>query len=303
MPVRTGSRRAFTLIEVLITIVLFGMVMAVLMKIVVGQQRFYHGAAEMIETQTSVREAVSVLQSDLRALSPSRGDLIGMSDTSITFMEPIGASVVCVIGGGRTSLVLPPKQLAANNALTAWVRQPEPGDRILVYDLGTSDASADDTWGSYGLSAIPSSGGTCPMSTGFTTTAAEESQGYTLQIDAPLTTNVVEGSSVRILRQAKFTLYQAGDGRWYLGFQECPGGTCDPIQPVSGPYLPPGVNGGAGGLSFTYYDSTGTVTANQFTVARIDVVTRAATRSSLHIPGLASGHHVDSLRTTIALRN
>jgi len=115
--------------------------------------------------------------------------------------------------------------------------------------------------------------------------------------------NIVQGSSIRFLREARYSLYQASDGRWYLGYQECPGGTCNTIQPVSGPYLPPSTSGGSSGLTFTYFDSTGAVTATPTTVARIDVVTRSATRNDVRIPGFATGQHVDSLRTSIGLRN
>ena len=297
------ARRAFTLVELLIVIVVFGMVMAALLKVVVGQQRFYRGASEMIETQNNVRDAVAVLRSDLRGLSAAQNDIVAMTATSIDFWEPIGASVVCQIGAGATTVVIPPVKLAANNGLTSWVRPPARNDRVLFYDLGPGRATSDDAWRQYQLDAAPTSGATCPTVTGFTTTAAEAATGYTLTLSTALTQpNIEQGSSIRFLRQARYSLYQANDGRWYLGYQECPGGTCNTIQPVSGPYLPPSTSGPSG-LTFTYFDSTGTVTATPTRVARIDVVTRSETRSDLQIPGFGTGPHVDSLSTSIALRN
>jgi|SRR5690242_10508759 len=50
-------RRAFTLVELLIVVSVLGIVMVALTKVIVGQQRFYRGASEMIETQDKVRDA------------------------------------------------------------------------------------------------------------------------------------------------------------------------------------------------------------------------------------------------------
>lgn len=309
MPLIRRGRRGFTLVELLIAIAMFGLVMAGLMKVLVGQQRFYRGAAEMIDTQTNVRDAANVLQSELRGVSASLGDILAASATSIDFYEPLGTSIVCQMGAGRTSVIIPPDELVSQNGLTSWVRMPAATDRVLFYDLGGAAASIDDRWRADTLAAAPAPAATCPTTTGFTMTTAEAAQGYTLQLSGALSTdyNIVPGSSIRIAREARLSLYQAGDGRWYLGYQQCPGGTCEPIQPVSGPYLPPGSNG-TGGLTFTYYDNNGTLldpssAASLTAVARIDVTTRSATRSDVQIPGFASGRHIDSLSTSIALRN
>ncbi|HET7563559.1 MAG TPA: type II secretion system protein, partial [Gemmatimonadaceae bacterium] len=134
-------RRAFTLVELLIVIAVFGLVMAAMMKVLVGQQRFYRGAAEMIDTQTNVRDAVNVLQSELRGLSASQGDILAMDASSISFYEPLGTSIVCQMAADRASVIIPPLQLAAENGLTSWVRTPAATDRVLFYDLGNLQAS------------------------------------------------------------------------------------------------------------------------------------------------------------------
>lgn len=311
MPMMRVRRRGFTLVELLIVIALLGLVMAAMMKVLVGQQRFYRGAAEMIDTQTNVRDAVNVLESELRGISAAQGDILEMSADSIRFFEPIGTSIVCVMGAGRTSVVIPPLTLAAENGLTSWVHTPAATDRVLFYDLGTKEASTDDAWRTSTLASAPVAGATCPNSTGFTTTAAEATQGYTLPLSAALDAayqGIVPGSSIRFSREVRLALYQAGNGLWYLGYQECPGDVCDAVQPVSGPYLAPSATAGQSGLTFTYYDNTGTVldpaaAASLTAVARIDVTTRSATLSSIQIPGFASGRHTDSLSASIALRN
>lgn len=295
------SRGGFTLVELLMVIVMLSIVLGALFKVIVGQQRFYRGASDTIETQDNVRQAVDILATDLRGISPSNGDIFGpLSATSIEFMEPVGASVVCVIdpASGRKNFTVPPLQLAANNGLTSWGSTPKRNDIVLVYNTGKTQATVDDTWESHVLDGI-ASGGTCPNSTELTTTTAEQTLGWTFQLNTALAggDSVAQGAAVRIVRRVRYQLYQASDGQWYLGYQECPNGTCDTIQPVSGPYLPPSTTGPSG-LALTYFDNTGLPTVIPSAVARIDVVTRAQPASSI-----TGGQHVDSLRASIALRN
>jgi prepilin-type N-terminal cleavage/methylation domain-containing protein len=304
MPMKSTARRAFTLVEILMVIVMLGMVMAVMMKVIVGQQRFYRGTADIAETRTSVRDAVSLLKSELRALSPSSGEIISMSSSSIDFWAPIAVSVVCNIASGRSTFTVPPLTLAINNSMTSWITPPQKGDSVLVVDLGAKDGTADDKWVGYRMNSNASPNASCPVTSFLTTTAAEAAQGWTIPINTTLAPKVAPGSAVRVLRHAHYELYQASDGNWYLGYYDCPDNVCTTIQPVSGPYLPPSASG-ASGLTLTYYDNTGalldpSVAANRFAVARIDVTTRAMSRSDTHGAG---GKHIDSLRTTIALRN
>jgi len=300
-----ASRRAFSLVELLIVIVVFGIVLGALMKVIIGQQRFYRGTSEMVETQDNVRDAVDLLQGELRGISPAQGDIAtaALSATSIKFWKPIGAAVVCVIAADRKSFTVPPLQLTTNAGLTSWSSVPKQDDRVLVYDPWTSDAMGDDRWDQLTLEAAPTPNAACPATTGLTTADDVANTGYTFALSSALGANVpAQGSAVRVLRQVKYSLYQAEDGRWYLGYQECPGNVCDAIQPVSGPYLPPSTSGQSG-LTLTYYDNAGTVTATPTAVARIDVTVRAATQSVMQIAGLAAAPHVDSLTASISVRN
>jgi prepilin-type N-terminal cleavage/methylation domain-containing protein len=299
----TVTRRAFTLVELLIVVTVLGIVMVALTKVIVGQQRFYRGASEMIETQDNVRDAVDLLRSELRGISPrstdlnATGDITAMSRTSIRFFEPVASSVVCAIGANRTSVTSPPLRLASNTGLTSWSSTPKQGDSVLVFDPSQTTSMSDDRWDAFTLSAVPTAGATCPTTTGFTV-GGEASKGYTFTLSGALPATVPsQGSPIRVFRQVQYRLYAADDGQWYLGYQECPDNACTTIQPVSGPYA------GANGLAFTYYDATGAVTANPAAVVRIQVTARAATRSTDFIPGLQVARRVDSLTATIGVRN
>lgn len=310
MPVKPTSRRGFSLVELLMVIVLLGLVLATLMKVIVGQQRFYRGAADITENRSNVRDAIDLLQGELRTVSASSGEVLGMTSTSIDFLAPIATTVVCVVNPALKQLIVPPVTLTAHTGLTSWISPPVTGDTLVLLDLGSRDGSADDKWVGNTLYQTPKSGQTCPNTTGLTTTLAEAGQGWLLAMNSPIGQVglpgqwVKVGSAIRVLRKSHFELYQAGDGNWYLGFYDCPGRVCSSIQPVSGPYLH-AANNGTSGLTFTYYDNTGTVldptlASSRTAVSRIDVTIRALSRSDTHGAG---GHHVDSLSTSIALRN
>ncbi len=102
------------------------------------------------------------------------------------------------------------------------------------------------------------------------------------------------GAPVWGFERVTYQLYQpAGDTSWYVGFQ--PGGGT--MQPLIGPVL-------ANGLTFSYFNSTGTVTAVPAQVARIDITVRARTAAAIRTGGYAPlAAAVDSIVTSVALRN
>jgi hypothetical protein len=134
---------------------------------------------------------------------------------------------------------------------------------------------------------------------GLARTSAEENDALSFRLTPPLESSVGAGASLRFVRRARYQLYRAGDGYWYLGFLDCAPARsvpCSTIQPVSGPFAPAGVR-------FTFVDSTGTVTADPAHVARVDVLSRAESDAPLRAMGLALGVYSDSVLASIALRN
>ena len=78
-------RRGMTLLELLISLVLVGLMGGLIVGFLLKQERFYAGANEILQTRTQVRQASVMMPSDLRAISPAEGDIYAMSDTSIDF--------------------------------------------------------------------------------------------------------------------------------------------------------------------------------------------------------------------------
>jgi prepilin-type N-terminal cleavage/methylation domain-containing protein len=298
-----GTREGFTLLEVLFVLVLFGIVGAATMQVIVRQQRYYASANEMMAMRTNLRDAASVLPADLRGISSSGGDIVAMSDSAIDFRQPTGQAIVCSIGAGRTTLVIPPPVLASRSAVTSWLAAPLSGDQAFVYAEGATSMIADDTWQLVTLAAAPIAG-VCPTTSGYTSTATEQAAALTLTVAPALQADVAVGSIIRFTHRAKYKLFQpTAGGAWYLGYLDCPGGVCGTLQAVAGPYMPYSAVTSSTGLRFVYRDSTGAITNTPANVARIDITARAQTQNPIRVPGRPLANYGDSIVVTIALRN
>src|SRR5207248_10784477 len=109
---------------------------------------------------------------------------------------------------------------------------------------------------------------------------------------------ITRGAPLRGFDKIAYELYQAPapDNNWYLGQRNpASGGT---IQPLIGPLI------GANGVTFSYYDSVGVVTADSSKVAQIGFVLRARPASPIRSAGTGvPDQQVYSVGTWVALRN
>ena len=285
---RSATRAGASLIELVVVIVLLAVIGSATMGIVIHQERFYRAQADAIDARATVRDAASILQSELRALTASDGDLYAVGPATVEFRATLMQSAVCTISPSRRDITIPPEHLASEAPLTWIGTQPESGDTVLVL---ASDSTLGSRWDRHVLTGVPSRAGTCPVASGLTTTPAEASAALTLALSPALDSAIAPGTLVRVVRRARYELYRASDSRWYLGYLDCLASRatpCNVVQPVSGPFAP-------SGIQLAYRDASGTPTANPRLVARIDLLAIAERRSA---PAT-----LDSLATTIALRN
>lgn len=285
---RALRRRGASLAEMIVVIVLLAILGGATLGVVIRQERFYRAQASAIDARAVVRDAASVLQSELRALTPADGDLYSTSATAIEFRATLAQSAICTISPSRTALTIPPEHLASGAPITWFGTQPEAGDTVLVL---ASDSTLGGSWSRHVLTANPSASGVCPTSSGLTASAAEAAAGITLAVIPPLEPAIEPGALLRIVRRARYELYRASDSRWYLGYLDClatRATPCNVVQPVSGPFAP-------GGIRLSYLASDGSVASDRWHVARIDLLAVAERR--------VAPDTLDSLATTIALRN
>lgn len=298
----TGSRAGrdgFSLIELLVILTVSTIIMGGLMSILVRQQRFYRGTADLIDTRSQIRQAAGIIPSDLRGVSTIGGDIIEISGTSMVFRATIGQAVACTANPGSTTIVIPPLVLANNNTLASFSMTPQIGDTVYVYHNGGTDAAGDDYWYPYGITAQPTTVTTACTEPTLIGLADLITPRYSFSLSEGLRADISVGTPLRFVRRTRYTLYEAAGGAWYLGYcsPDCAGGTPDPI---AGPFLPAGA--GTEGIAFSYQDEAGAVTAVPAQVAQVSIVVRGQTKGAVDL-GHKQGYVGDSLRFSVAIRN
>jgi len=292
------ARRGFTLIELMIALVLLGIVSTAVYKILVNNQRLYLAQTQTIDLQQNIRAAAAILPAEFRELDAADGDIKAMTATSLRIRGMRQLSFVCatpVLGGGLGQIVLTVRTTPIYGTRQTFKQ----GDSILVYWEGNPTTRTDDQWLPAQLQkdADP---GFCADSN----VAVNPAFLLTLQpqwINNPILNRagaIQIGAPVRGFDKVSYEVYQAPapDNNWYLGQRNpAQGGT---IQPMIGPLI------GANGVTFSYYDSVGVVTADSSQVAQIQVVLRARTASPIRSGGNGvQDYKVDSVVTWVALRN
>jgi len=322
-----------TLIEIMISLVLLGIVGGTIMRVIMRQQRFYQGVNQIMTQRGQLRQATAVLPVDLRSLSSVGADIIAAYDSSMTFMVNVGTGVVCevIAGAGGKQVALPPEILDSKQTITSWLGYGEPAPTtqdvaysVYIYDDSSVVGNEDDYWKKYTLEKVHHSTTACVGPTAFTGIGDVGKQRPILEISdpdgrtdpvtgGPLSQYIDIGAPVRVMKQVRYALYQdASDKNWYLGFAtlQKSTGTFTELSPVSGPYLPYAASGS--GLRFRYYDvdgneiASGADSTNRSKIARVDLVVRAKTSGNVRAAGIQNGaskQYADSLAVSVMLRN
>jgi prepilin-type N-terminal cleavage/methylation domain-containing protein len=268
-PPRARRRRAFTLVELAVALALAGVVCGAVGAVLLRQQRFYHAAGITVAARQQVQQALAVLPADLGALSTAALEVTAAAPDSIQLRATIGGGLACAVGA--LALDLPSPGVTGGTALLAWSAAPRAGDTVAVYDPGDSTRAAG--WTEHAVAALdPADGASCADAFGGGPGVPAAASGYRLRVEpsTPLPATVGPRAPVRLVRHVRYKRYRAGDARWYLGYSDyrAPGGWAT-VQPVSGPYAPPG-----GTPLFRYLDADGTPVTD---VTRIALVVVTAT--------------------------
>jgi hypothetical protein len=269
------------------------------MNVMTKQQVFYQGTGELIELRTQLRQAEAVMGNDLRGISSVGSDIVSMTDSSIDFNYTIGTSIACTTPVTTTIVIPTTGTLTGGNALTSWIAKPGNGDVVYVFDEGASATIAtDDSWKQYTVTSLTMASGACDA--GFNAASAA-----TMVLSSNASFTILKGAPIRYVRRVHYSLYQAADNKWYLGYCTPACGVVNAINPIAGPFQSyvASTTNDSSGIRMTYYDSTNTVTATTSQVARINITLRGQTQSYLHTTGMQRGVYHDSLSMSIALRN
>ena len=331
------NRRGMTLIEIMISLVLIGIVGGVVMRVVMRQQRFYQGVNQIMTQRSQLRQGTSVLPMDLRSVSSVGGDILTASDASVEFDVNIGTGVVCAALPGGTKVALPPATLTSGAVLTTFYGYGDTGPdaatiargvSVYIYNDSTVAGNADDTWKKFDLVAMEADAAQCLFAFLPTVSVADAGKPRPIltlsdpegKSDAvtggPLSRYINPGATVRLVKRVRYQLYkETTDNKWYLGFSEYDKskGSYETATPVSGPYDAYSNTAGIGsGLGFRYYDvndteiASGAAAADLARIARIDLVARARTSANVRTAGIQNGvskQYRDSLAVSVMIRN
>ncbi len=286
---RYGPRRSLpplgrggtTLIEMMVYVVVAGILMAGVYKLLIGQSRAYAKQRELMDVHETIRGAAALLAWEIRQASAAGGDIYDIGANSITLRSIQGSGIVCV-----RHATLPRFGLLGEAADMAAT----PDDSALVLAVNGT-APFDDTWHVLRITTVATPAalgvGTCAYASGGTPDI-----GVEVAVSAPNdTAGVLVGAPFTAFRRTEYGLYEA-DGRWWLGRKV---GGAVTYDKMTGPLR----SQAAGGLVFTYADSTGAATADPTKVATVDFVIRVESHVRAH--GMVD-YQIDSVATKVAVR-
>lgn len=294
------ARRGFTIVELIVALVLLGLVSTALYRVLVNNQRLYMAQTQRIDLAQNIRAAGSILPAEFRELDAFDGDIISMTPTRLELRVMRWLSFICVppvLGGaGLNGLQMTIRGGTPGQPMFFGAREPNINvDTMLIYYDGDPTSRQDDFWSRGTFNAIPNAPTTCPdPNPPGPQPAVRVNFSLNLLGLGPNVANAIPvGAPVRGYEHVVYQLYQpAGDTSWYVGFQ----GATGTMQPLIGPVL-------TNGLTFQYFDANGNVTAIRTNVARIDITVRARTAATVRSGDAARATVVDSVVTSVALRN
>lgn len=300
MTTRT-SRFGFTLVELLVTLALLGVVGTIVSRMMIDQQRFFQRTNEQMGVRRELRTAMNMLPSDLRSISSVGGDIQAFDATSITFRSTTGAAIICAKTNAST-LDFPPLS-AARTTLTSWYTTPEAGDTLYAFRADSMGAGGD-SWTAHRITAVYSDPSYCPGSAFTDLVLDAGKRRWRMTVTPPVADSVKVGAAVRFGRTTKYSFVAGASGKYYLGRSEYAGGAWTANTPIAGPFTTPNASG-TGGIRFVMYDSVGAVVAaggNAASISRIDLTLRGEGLSSSKSVGGQLAPK-DSIAFRIALRN
>jgi prepilin-type N-terminal cleavage/methylation domain-containing protein len=270
-------RRGFTLIEVLVGMVLGAIVMTGVVQMMIVQGRSYRKQREMIDVRETAREAVSILSWDLRQSLTGGSPLAAMGPGMVALRSPRGLGTICAKHATLARYGL----WKTGGNIVAGV-----DDSALVYQLGR------DKWTVLKITAV----GT-PAAMGVTACAWPGARPPDVVVEFGVSTKtdtsyIKVGAPFRSFRRVEYAEYQL-NSRWWLGRKI---GAAASYDQLTGPLVAP-----ANGLTFTYYDTLGAVTANPSAVGSIAFTLRTESFKNTYV-GTTYVYQRDSLTTKVALR-
>lgn len=312
-PRARAPRPGFTLVELIVSLVIFAVIGGAIVKTLSTGQRAYDAQVQHIDMQQNVRFAAGILPGELRELDASDGDIQVMGPDSIRIRSMRQLGVVCtlpILGGALTGQnVLNAVTFTVRDTLQS-IRYFAQIDSILVYYEGNATQRGDDSWVVGSLTTNPGAGvlTNCTDGSRYANGSVKQGRLFTanLLFDQTLTPiqqnaagNIPLGAIIRAYQSVTYKKLRVGN-QWYVGFDSA--GVSTTAQPLIGPLVD------STGLRFTYYDSSFTLISAvdavaRKKVARISVALALKTAAPLRKNVGSPAHDTARVTLEIALRN
>lgn len=256
------NRRAATLVELLVSLILTAIVLGAATSSVLRQQRIHARISGVVASDVQLRTATSLMVGQLAFIDASAGDLSSgeARDTALQLRATIAIAVACDSAAGRVTFLPDPPNAVA---LSGVASQPRVGDSLWF--------AGDSGWRGGRITSASPTTAACPSPFVVTGPAIR------LTISG-LPDTIPAGAPLRVTRLTRYAFYRSGDGTWQLGFREWSDatGSFSAPQPVAGPFLR---NNTGRRSRFRYFAGTGEELAAGFEpfVSRVRVVTYALT--------------------------
>jgi prepilin-type N-terminal cleavage/methylation domain-containing protein len=255
----TRSRRGFTLVELLVVTVLGSLVVLAAIQVLLVNRRTYTAQAAVISGQQTTRMAVEILFAELRELSPAGGDILAMSQDSLTVRLMRKFSIVCDTDFTDPSLTVI-QDFLLNNGDTLYImggtNRFATGDSVFVFADNDEDTQTDDVWIPVEITAVDSTV-TCPQDGDPALELEFSGQGAAFAADS-----VGIGAAMRSYEEFTFGTTTLNGDR-YLARRDT-----GRYVPMAGPIAD------TDGLEFVYRDAFGDVTTVDTLVSQIEVTIR-----------------------------
>ena len=218
------SRRATTLVELLVALVLGGIVLGIATTSVLRQQRATLAMTTGARSATQLRLATSLVQAQATLHEHDDVALHASTDTALHLRATIAVGAACAAAVHPSFAVGGPD--IASGGLAS---PPRVGDSLWWYSSGY------DRWSGAPIQSISSESGAC----GLPSLSDDAGAAITIRLQRSGADTIPALSPLRITRQERLVLYRAGDGFWHLGLRDWSAttGSFGSPQPVAGPFL------------------------------------------------------------------
>lgn len=279
-----STRRGFTLVEMLVAVVIFGLVAASVSKVFTAQQRLAVSQVEQASVQSSVRSASLIAATELWELASSPAgisDIQSFDAGGLTYRAMRSLGLACQISANEVRIRTTP--LYQYRAIVPYQ------DSLLLFVDRDPLRSTDDSWLELRITSV-TNGSSCGADPAI-------ALGINPAIDTSTTplTAIIPNAPIRTFEIMELRAVMAGSDNW-LGARSVSGGQVAPV-PVAGPVA-------ANGVRFVYLDSLGAPTAVPGRIRSVQIgLTGQSLRQVRTLRSAVVQPIQDSLVTTITLRN